>query len=111
MPARAAAMAVLIAVAASACGNRGAQWAPDEACPSGMAAVGGTLYLANLRGERLRTIPIADPSRATELFVGRYGRIRDAAAGPDGSVWIVTNNTDGRGSPRAGNDRILRIAR
>jgi hypothetical protein len=30
-------------------------------------------------------------------------------ASPAGSLWLVTNNTDGRGNPRAGDDRVLRI--
>jgi hypothetical protein len=29
--------------------------------------------------------------------------------GPDGELWALTNNTDGRGSPREGDDRLLRI--
>ncbi len=29
--------------------------------------------------------------------------------GPDGALYALTNNTDGRGSPRDGDDRILRI--
>ena len=28
---------------------------------------------------------------------------------PDGSLWLLTNNTDGRGDPREGDDRIVRI--
>ena len=29
--------------------------------------------------------------------------------GPDGSLWMLTNNTDGRGSPNEGDDRILQV--
>jgi glucose/arabinose dehydrogenase len=85
------------------------QWPTSEASPSGLAAVGGTLFMANLRGQVLRAVPVADPSTATELYDGTYGRLRAAVLAPDGSLWIVTNNTDGRGNPKAGDDRILRV--
>ncbi|MGY0498556.1 PQQ-dependent sugar dehydrogenase [Nocardia sp. FBN12] len=85
------------------------QWKPSEASPSGMTNVGGFVYLANLRGERLRRIPLDELTRSTELLVGEYGRLRDVAVAPDGSLWLLTNNTDGRGDPAAGDDRIVRL--
>ncbi len=42
-------------------------------------------------------------------YFSEYGRIRDVIAAPDGSLWFLTNNT-GRGSPRDGDDRLVRIA-
>ena len=51
----------------------------------------------------------ADPATSAERFVGDYGRLRDVVVAPDGSLWLLTNNTDGRGDPRAGDDRIIRI--
>ncbi len=83
------------------------QWAPVDASPSGIAVLGDHLYIANLRGERLRSVPLADPSTSTELVVGEYGRLRDAVAAPDGSLWVLTNNTDGRGEPGPDDDRLL----
>lgn len=87
------------------------QWAPDSASPSGMAFLDGTLYVANLKGSVLRAVPTAEPGTAVDLFAGTYGRLRDAVAAPDGSLWLVTGNTDGRGTPRTGDDRILRVPR
>lgn len=85
------------------------QWATSEASPSGMTIRDGSIWIANLRGERLRQIPLSDLASSTEYFVGEYGRIRDIITAPDGSLWFVTNNTDGRGSPGTDDDRIIRF--
>lgn len=85
------------------------QWAPAEASPSGLAIANDTIYIANLRGERLREVPLSDLSASTERFTKEYGRLRDVVAAPDGSVWILTNNTAGRGTPGEGDDRILQL--
>ncbi|ALC04509.1 glucose sorbosone dehydrogenase [Corynebacterium deserti GIMN1.010] len=53
------------------------QWRPSDASPSGMAIVHGSIWIANLRGERLREIPLDDPTVSTDLWVGEYGRLRD----------------------------------
>ena len=87
-----------------------AQWPTDEASPSGLAAVGSTLFLAGLGGEQvwiLQDAESGDPDLTA--FADGYGRIRDAVAAPDGSLWLLTNNTDGRGSPREGDDRLLSV--
>jgi glucose/arabinose dehydrogenase len=85
-------------------------WATDVASPSGIAVVGDTIVIANLRGEVLRAVPVADPSTSTESYAGEYGRLRDVTVGPDGTLFVLTNNTDGRGSPRDGDDRIVSLA-
>ncbi|GAA1487928.1 PQQ-dependent sugar dehydrogenase [Brachybacterium sacelli] len=86
------------------------QWRPEEASPSGIAITGGHLYLANLRGQRLRVVPLTDPSTSTELLVEEHGRLRDVVVAPDGSLWVLTNTTDGRGDPAEEGDKILRVA-
>lgn len=83
------------------------QWAPSEASPSGITVTRDAVWIANLRGERLREVPLSDPSTATEHHVGEFGRLRDVVNGPDGELLVLTNNTDGRGTPRAGDDRIV----
>jgi len=43
------------------------------------------------------------------LFAKTYGRVREIAEAPDGSIYFSTSNRDGRGDPNATGDRILRI--
>ena len=88
-----------------------ATWATDDASPSGLAVTDEGVYLAALRGERLWRVPLTADGVGTPqaLLVGEYGRLRAVAVAPDGLLWVVTNNTDGRGEPRPGDDRILRV--
>lgn len=82
------------------------QWAPADASPSGLAVVGDTVFIANLRGQRLRVVPASAPDTSSEFYVGEFGRLRDAVVTPDGDLWMVTSNTDrGAGS----DDSILRV--
>ena len=88
------------------------QWSTDQASPSGITIVNDTIFMASLRGQRLWSIPITGPSSTaapTEWFVHDYGRLRDVVSGPAGTLWFVSNNTDGRGSPAAGDDRLYQV--
>lgn len=86
------------------------QWSTREASPSGIAAIAGTVFTASLRGQRMwATTAFAGGPEAVPYFVATYGRLRDAVAGPNGTLWMLTNNTDGRGSPGAGDDRIIEV--
>ncbi len=87
------------------------QWPTDQASPSGLAAVGDTIFMASLRGERLWTIWSTNghaPVTVAPFFVGRFGRLRAVIAQGDG-LWMLTNNTDGRGTPRAGDDKLIAV--
>lgn len=84
------------------------QWRPADASPSGIAVTRSAILIANLRGERLRRVPLDDLSTSTEEYVGEFGRLRDVIA-TNGGVWMLTNNTDGRGDPAEGEDRIVLV--
>ncbi|WP_437072233.1 PQQ-dependent sugar dehydrogenase [Streptomyces sp. enrichment culture] len=89
-----------------------AQWTTDEASPSGLAHAEGSLWMAGLRGERLWRIPLKDtqPLDAPRAFLeGEYGRLRTVVPAGGDKLWLVTSETDGRGSPEQGDDRILEL--
>ena len=86
-------------------------WRTDQASPSGLAHARGSLWIAGLRGERLWEIPLtADGTGEPRAhFADEYGRLR-AVLGEGDSLLVGTSNTDGRGDPRDGDDKILRVA-
>lgn len=87
-------------------------WPTSEASPAGLAISGDRAFVAALRGERLWQVPI-DGSSAGEpraFFTRELGRLRAVAAAPDGTLWLGTSNTDGRGQPGRSDDRIVRVA-
>jgi glucose/arabinose dehydrogenase len=71
------------------------------------------VFSGTLRGTHLlRLVPDGSAPRIASqevLLNGRFGRLRDVMPGPDGYLYIATNNRDGRGSPAGTDDRILRI--
>ncbi|MER5768358.1 PQQ-dependent sugar dehydrogenase [Streptomyces sp. NPDC001985] len=87
-------------------------WSTEEASPSGIAWVRGSIWMAGLRGERLWRVPLAGTGLAAEpesFLSGEYGRLRTVlAAGPD-TLWLITSETDTRGTPGPGDDRVLRL--
>jgi len=68
-------------------------------------------FFGCLQGERIIRV-VLDGRRVVSqenLLAGKYGRIREVAEGPDGSIYFSTSNRDGRGSPAADDDRIIRL--
>lgn len=87
-------------------------WSPTSAAsPSGLAIEGGTAYVASLRGEVLWQVPLEGTraGRPVAAPLGDLGRLRTVDVAPDGALWLITSNTDGRGSPGSRDDRILRL--
>jgi glucose/arabinose dehydrogenase len=96
--------------------------------PSGMTFYTGNLlpqfkndlFVATLRSQALIRITVQREAglyrvKAIERWFahddsrGKFGRLRDAVEGPEGVIYFLTNNRDGRGDPTAGDDRIYRI--
>jgi glucose/arabinose dehydrogenase len=85
-----------------------ATWTTADASPSGIAVFGDEIYVACLRGRKVWRVS-RDGRSAERLLHNERGRLRTVAQAPDGSLWVITSNTDGRTEPRPGDDRILRL--
>lgn len=88
-----------------------AVWPTSEASPSGLLYTRDTFFLASLRGERIWAI-YPQPQGGVQTvayYVGQYGRIRDVAIDGDDSLLFITNNTDGRGTPREADDHLWSV--
>jgi glucose/arabinose dehydrogenase len=92
----------------------------SEASPSGVEILeGGAIpqwegdfFMAALRGQRLYRIDLDESGAVVgqeELLQGEAGRLRHVVQAPDGSLWVLTSNRDGRGNPVPNDDRIIRL--
>ncbi|MET8729319.1 PQQ-dependent sugar dehydrogenase [Streptomyces parvus] len=92
-----------------------AQWKTSEASPSGIAYAAGSIWMAGLRGERLWRIPLSgekagEPLADPQAFLEEeHGRLRTVVSAGTDRLWLLTSNTDGRGTERDGDDRILQV--
>lgn len=68
-------------------------------------------FFGALKGETLVRLVFDNRRVVNEqrLFANVYGRIREVAQAPDGSIYFTTSNRDGRGDPARADDRIMRI--
>jgi len=92
-------------------------WRPEDASPAGLAFWDGSLWVAALRGRRLWEVPLSPGSGGgvgapVAHLQDRLGRLRTVATTLDGDgLLLTTSNTDGRGDPVEGDDRLLRLGR
>lgn len=88
-------------------------WAPSGAAFATQGTWRGTLFFAALRGRALHYVtlqPSGEQVARHEIFLrDKFGRLRDVVEGPDGALYILTSNRDGRGAPGPDDDRLLRI--
>ena len=73
----------------------------------------GKYFVATLRGSHLHMIEFDSEKNSVnsheKLFQDEFGRLRDVQTGPDGFLYILTSNQDGRGTPKTNDDKILQI--
>lgn len=71
-----------------------------------------SLIMAGLRGSGLFSLNI-DNNMIDEQksIISGIGRIRDVNQGPDGYLYLITSNTDGKAFPDKNDDKLLRITK
>jgi glucose/arabinose dehydrogenase len=71
--------------------------------------IGNNMILASQKATNLFNVEITDNDANLERLLSGVGRIRDVAQGPDGYIYIITTNTDGKAFPAPDDDKLLRI--
>ena len=89
-------------------------WGPSGATFIEEGPWADSLVFAGLRGRSLHRVEIdpADPARVVgqeEYLEKDYGRLRTVKQGPDGALYILSSNRDGRGEPAPEDDRLLKV--
>jgi glucose/arabinose dehydrogenase len=89
-------------------------WAPSGATFVVGGVCDGSLLFVGLRGQTLYRLTL-DPKHPDKVVVferllaDEFGRLRDVTQGPDGAIYILTSNRDGRGRPADDDDKLLRL--
>jgi len=66
--------------------------------------------MATLKGSHLFSLEIDENDLESQtIILSGVGRIRDVAQGPDGYIYLITSNTDGKGFPDGNDDKLLRL--
>lgn len=94
------------------------EYSPAIAPASGMFYRGdmfpefkNNFFFGTLKGQSLIRL-VLDGRRIVSqdvLLEKQYGRIRDVAEAPDGTIYFSTSNRDGRGDAKKDDDRVMRI--
>jgi glucose/arabinose dehydrogenase len=94
--------------------NPKAVWRTDQCGPSGIAItrIGGqtVAFIGAVTGQRLWRVKLngTHVTGKRAWYTGSIGRIRSTAIS-GGDLYFTSSNTDGRATPRAGDDKIFRV--
>lgn len=65
--------------------------------------------MASMRATNLYQLDFEEGLSSQKPILSGIGRVRDVVQGPDGSIYVITSNTDGKGFPDSTDDKLLRI--
>ena len=65
--------------------------------------------MASLRASNLYQLDLDEGLKSQKSILSGVGRVRDVGQGNDGSLYIITSNTDGKGFPDGKDDKLIRI--
>jgi len=65
--------------------------------------------LASMNTANLYQLEFDEGLSSQKSILSGIGRVRDVIQGPDGSLYVITSNTDGKGFPDRTDDKLLRI--
>jgi len=73
-----------------------------------------SLLVTSLKASRITQLILnksgTEVLQTKDFFTGTFGRLRDICISPDGKVFVAVSNRDGRGNPKADDDKIIEIS-
>lgn len=88
-------------------------WAPSGITFISQGPWKSRLLVANLRGSQLLSISLNEEgtmvTNVESIMKNEFGRLREVVEAKDGSIYITTNNRDGRGNPNINDDKIIKL--
>ena len=68
-----------------------------------------SFVMASMRAANLYQLDFEEGLSSQKSILSGIGRVRDVVEGQDGSLYVITSNTDGKGFPDSMDDKLLRI--
>ncbi|HEY5736214.1 MAG TPA: PQQ-dependent sugar dehydrogenase [Nitrosopumilus sp.] len=68
-----------------------------------------SFIMASMRASNLYQLDFEEGLSSQKSILSGIGRVRDVVEGQDGSLYVITSNTDGKGFPDSMDDKLLRI--